>query len=66
MLQSLRQLEPISNPNLMSDLQTGIAMANAAIRGALANVAINLKSIKDESFSADLTRRVQSVEKITG
>ncbi len=66
LLQLFRQLIPISNPNLKSDLETGIAMANAAIRGALANVAINLASIKDESFSAALKRRAQSVEQIAG
>ena len=60
-----RQLGPMSNPNLKSDLQTGIAMAQAAIRGALANVAINLKSIKDEALEAELSRRMQSVEKFT-
>jgi glutamate formiminotransferase / formiminotetrahydrofolate cyclodeaminase len=64
LLQSLKQLESICNPNLISDLQTGVAMAHAAIRGALANVAINLKSIKDEAFSAELMQRVVSVEGI--
>jgi formiminotetrahydrofolate cyclodeaminase len=42
--------------NLKSDLQTAVAMAHAAIRGALVNVAINLKSIKDEAFSKELNR----------
>jgi formiminotetrahydrofolate cyclodeaminase len=64
LLQLLNQLKPISNPNLISDLQTGVAMAHAAIRGALANVAINLKSIKDEAFSTEMKERVASVEKI--
>jgi glutamate formiminotransferase / formiminotetrahydrofolate cyclodeaminase len=64
LLQCLNQLKPISNPNLISDLQTGVAMAHAAIRGALANVAINLKSIKDEAFSTEMKQRVESVEKI--
>jgi glutamate formiminotransferase / formiminotetrahydrofolate cyclodeaminase len=62
LLQSFQELEPVSNPNLKSDLQTGFWMAIAAIRGALANVAINLKSIKDELFSDELKRRVQAVE----
>jgi formiminotetrahydrofolate cyclodeaminase len=65
LLQLFRQLSPISNPNLKSDLETGIAMAQAAIRGALANVAINLTSIKDEAFSDALKRRVREVEKIS-
>ena len=62
-LQLLRQLEPISNPNLRSDLETGAAMAQAAIRGALANVSINLKSIRDETFSHEMRQRVTAVEK---
>jgi glutamate formiminotransferase/formiminotetrahydrofolate cyclodeaminase len=62
-LQLLRQLEPISNPNLRSDLETGAAMAQAAIRGALANVSINLKSIRDEAFSHEMRQRVTAVEK---
>jgi formiminotetrahydrofolate cyclodeaminase len=65
LLPLFRQLSPISNPNLKSDLETGIAMAQAAIRGALANVAINLTSIKDEAFSDALKRRVREVEKIS-
>jgi glutamate formiminotransferase/formiminotetrahydrofolate cyclodeaminase len=64
LLQSFRELEPVSNPNLKSDLQTGFWMAHGAIRGALANVAINLKSIKDEAFSDELKRRVQAVEEV--
>jgi glutamate formiminotransferase / formiminotetrahydrofolate cyclodeaminase len=63
LLQDFQQLKPVSNPNLKSDLQTGVWMAHAAIRGALANVAINLKSIKDEAFADELKRRVQAVEK---
>lgn len=62
LLKSFRHMEPISNPNLRSDLKTGFWMARAAIGGALENVAINLKSIKDEAFSAELKKRVQAVE----
>jgi formiminotetrahydrofolate cyclodeaminase len=64
LLQHFEQLKPISNPNLKSDLETGIFMARAAIRSALANVMANLKSIQDEAFSADVNRRVQYVEKV--
>ncbi|MGH9607802.1 MAG: glutamate formimidoyltransferase [Terracidiphilus sp.] len=38
-------LKPITNPNMSSDLITAIALANAAIAGAIANVEINLDSI---------------------
>jgi len=62
LLKLFRKLEPVSNPNLKSDLQTAVAMARAAIDGALANVAINLQSIKDESFAAALSVRMKDVE----
>jgi glutamate formiminotransferase len=42
-------LKPITNPNMKSDLITAVALAGAALEGALANVAINLDSIKPES-----------------
>ena len=46
----VRALQPITNPNMKSDLTTAIALAKAALEGALANVEINLESIKDEVF----------------
>jgi glutamate formiminotransferase/formiminotetrahydrofolate cyclodeaminase len=42
-------LKPITNPNMNSDLTTATALARAALEGALANVAINLDSIKPDS-----------------
>ena len=42
-------LKPITNPNMKSDLTTAIALAKAAIEGALANVEINLDSLKNDS-----------------
>ena len=43
-------LGPITNPNMKSDLTTAAALARAAIEGALANVEINLESLKDAEF----------------
>jgi glutamate formiminotransferase / formiminotetrahydrofolate cyclodeaminase len=42
-------LRPITNPNMKSDLTTAIALANAALEGALANVEINLEALKKDS-----------------
>jgi len=42
-------LRPITNPNMTSDLTTAIALAKAALEGALANVEINLDSLKKDS-----------------
>src|SRR4051812_10668356 len=44
------KLGPITNPNMKSDLTTASALAMAAIEGAMANVEINLASIKDTAF----------------
>jgi glutamate formiminotransferase / formiminotetrahydrofolate cyclodeaminase len=48
--QIAESLKPITNPNMGSDLTTSIALARAAIESALANVEINLESLKDEVF----------------
>jgi glutamate formiminotransferase/formiminotetrahydrofolate cyclodeaminase len=44
------KLGPITNPNMKSDLTTASALARAAVEGALANVEINLTSMKDGDF----------------
>jgi glutamate formiminotransferase / formiminotetrahydrofolate cyclodeaminase len=51
------KLRPITNPNMKSDLTTAAALAQAAIAGASANVEINLESIKDAAFAADVRKR---------
>jgi glutamate formiminotransferase/formiminotetrahydrofolate cyclodeaminase len=56
------KLEGISNPNMKSDLTTAEALAMAAISGALANVEINLASLKDVKFAADIRERVEKVK----
>jgi glutamate formiminotransferase len=59
--QITRSLFAISNPNMKSDLTTAEALARAAITGALANVEINLASLKDRGFAAEVRKRVESV-----
>ena len=61
--QLANNLKPITNPSMNSDLTTAIALAKAALEGALSNVAINLDSIKpgspeDEVFLSDTRKRV--------
>jgi glutamate formiminotransferase/formiminotetrahydrofolate cyclodeaminase len=56
-----RSLEPITNPNMKSDLTTASALARAAITGALANVEINLASLKDEAFASEVRKRTQGL-----
>ena len=55
-------LGPITNPNMKSDLTTSAALARAAIEGALANVEINLESLKDEAFVAEIRRKASAVK----
>ncbi len=46
--QIAEQLKPMTNPNMSSDLTTAIALASAAVRGALDNVRVNLESLAQE------------------
>ena len=59
--QIVTTLGPITNPNMKSDLTTATALARAAVTGALANVEINLASLKDEAFAANVRKRVSEI-----
>jgi len=59
--QLAKSLEPITNPNMKSDLTTAAALATAAITGALANVEINLASIKDQTFANQVHQRISKI-----
>jgi formiminotetrahydrofolate cyclodeaminase len=54
----VESLRPITNPNMASDLTVAAALADAAIKGALANVEINLSSLKDAGFVSDVRSKV--------
>jgi formiminotetrahydrofolate cyclodeaminase len=58
----LESLRGMTNPKMASDITTGIALANAAIEGALANVEINLTELGDTTFVADVKTRVAAVK----
>jgi glutamate formiminotransferase len=60
-------LKPITNPNMKSDLITAIALAKAALEGALANVEINLDTLKndspkDEGFVTETRKRAAALK----
>jgi len=55
------KLKPITNPNMKSDLTTALALAHAAVEGALANVDINLESIKDADFVSRVRKNAASL-----
>jgi formiminotetrahydrofolate cyclodeaminase len=52
------RLKPITSPIMKSDLTTAIALARAAMEGALANVEINLASLEDAAFAAEVRKKV--------
>jgi glutamate formiminotransferase len=56
-------LRPITNPNMASDLTVADALARAAILGALANVEINLVSLKDATFAEQVRSRVAQLQR---
>jgi len=60
-LQITEGLRPITNPNMKSDLMTAGALARAAIEGALANVEINLESLKDQLFVAQVRQKASAL-----
>jgi glutamate formiminotransferase len=55
------KLAPVTNPNMKSDLTTAKALAKAAIQGALANVEINMQSIKDAAFVAQTRAELKAI-----
>lgn len=57
------KLKPITNPNMKSDLTTALALARAAIVGALANVEINLESLKDTVFAGEVRQKAAALQK---
>ena len=59
--QITQSLEDVTNPNMKSDLTTALALARAAFTGALANVEINLASLKDQSFAAGVRQRTTAL-----
>jgi len=46
---------------MKSDLTTAAALARAAIEGALANVEINLESLKDSEFIAQVRKHTAAL-----
>lgn len=63
-LQVIERAEPVGakgNPNVVSDAATAVYLAHAALLSGIANVNINLKSIKDEQFVAEWSAEVEKL-----
>jgi len=58
----LESLKPITNPKMASDLTVGLALARAAIEGALANVDINLESLSDTDFVSEVRKKAAKLQ----
>jgi len=67
-LEHLRVLVEIGNPNARSDAATGAQLAFASVKGAQYNVLTNIPGLKDRAFAEscrkDITELVQRSEKI--
>ena len=53
-----RCIEAHGNPNASSDVQVGLELLRAGLRGARLNVEINLGSVKDGAYAAEVAREV--------
>jgi len=58
----LEALRPITNPKMASDLTVGLALAHAAVEGALANVEINLESLTEPRLADELRAKARSLQ----
>ena len=60
--QIVESLKPITSKNMWSDLAVASSLAKTAIDGGLANVQINLESLKDEAFKAQMDGAVAELK----
>ena len=60
-LEAAREILPTANPNAVSDGGVAVLLAHASVHGAIANVRINLKFIKDEEYRAATAARADEV-----
>jgi len=61
--QLAEKLRAVTNPKMASDLTVAVALAKAAMTGALANVEINLEGLNDSQFVAATRERVTALRK---
>lgn len=59
----LEKAVTIGNPNAVTDGMVGTMMARTGVMGALFNVRVNLESVKDEAFVAELSAETDKLQK---
>lgn len=57
------RLSGVTNPKMASDLTVARALADAAVTGALANVEINLESLDDSAFVAQVRQKTERLRR---
>lgn len=57
----VESLKPITSKNMWSDLAVASSLARTAMQGGLANVQINLESLKDEAFKAEMNAAITTL-----
>jgi formiminotetrahydrofolate cyclodeaminase len=58
----LESLRGVTNPKMASDINVGLALARAALDGALANVEINLEDLRDQGFVTEVRRKAAALK----
>jgi len=66
LFERLGQLDAIAAASMRSDLEVARCMAAAGARGALANVEINLDSITDGAYVAQMRTRIATLREHLG
>jgi formiminotetrahydrofolate cyclodeaminase len=66
LFERLGQLDAIAAASMRSDLEVARYMAAAGARGALANVEINLDSISDGAYVAQMRAKITSLRERLG
>ncbi len=61
-IQASADVAALGNPNASSDVQVGLELLLAGLRGAKLNVAINLSSIKDQDYVETATKEAEQLE----
>jgi len=61
-IQLAGEVAAFGNANAASDVEVGLELLGAGVRGAGVNVAINLTSLKDQSYVATMKKEIQRLE----